>query len=107
MFHGRAQAFWGGRSAKARHAALGTRVLVACWRALKGTDRGSSAGSAAMALGIDLVDYGAKRNGFSKADLHVFSKLFDDGLERVKKPRHFLGVRLAVMTMSWISSSDI
>jgi len=25
----------------------------------------------------------------------------------VLKPRHFLGVRLAVMTMSWISSSDI
>ena len=25
---------------KARYAALGTRVLVACWRALKGTDRG-------------------------------------------------------------------
>ena len=24
----------------------------------------------------------------------------------VLKPRHFLGVRLAVMTMSWISSSD-
>ena len=25
----------------------------------------------------------------------------------VLKPRHFLGVRLAVRTMSWISSSDI
>ena len=25
----------------------------------------------------------------------------------VLKPRHFLGVRLVVMTMSWISSSDI
>jgi hypothetical protein len=24
----------------------------------------------------------------------------------VLKPRHFLGVRLAVMTMCWISSSD-
>ena len=24
----------------------------------------------------------------------------------VLKPKHFLGVRLAVMTMSWISSSD-
>ena len=27
-------------------------------------------------------------------------------LRRVLKPRYFLGVRLAVMTMSWISSSD-
>ena len=53
------------------------------------------------------VDSRAKRNGLSEADLHVFSKLFEDGLERGFEARHFLGVRLAVMTMSWISSSDI
>jgi hypothetical protein len=44
--------------------------------------------------------------GLCKPDLHVFAKLFEDCLIGVLKPRHFLGVRLAVMTMSWISSSD-
>src|SRR5689334_6259145 len=35
------------------------------------------------------VDYDAKRNGLSKADLHVFSKLFDDGLERGQEAEAF------------------
>jgi hypothetical protein len=39
-------------------------------------------------------------------DLHVFAKLFEDSLERGLEAQAFLGVRLAVMTMSWISSSD-
>ena len=40
-----------------------------------------------------------------EADLHVFAKFFEDRLERRLEP-HFLGVRLVVRTMSWISSSD-
>src|ERR1700730_13145032 len=44
--------------------------------------------------------------GSREADLGVFAKLFEDRRRGVLKPRHFLGVRLAVMTMSWISSSD-
>ena len=43
--------------------------------------------------------------GLSKPDLHVFAKLFEDCLKRGLEAQA-LGVRLAVMTMSWISSSD-
>jgi hypothetical protein len=39
-------------------------------------------------------------------DVHVFAKLFEDCLKRSLEARHFLGVRLGVMTMSWISWSD-
>src|SRR3954447_1582008 len=35
------------------------------------------------------VDYDAKRNGLSKADLPIFSKLFDDGLERGQEAEAF------------------
>jgi hypothetical protein len=47
------------------------------------------------------------QQSYANPDLHVFAKLFEDCLKGLLKPRHFLGVRLAVMTMSWISSSDI
>jgi hypothetical protein len=48
-----------------------------------------------------------RSEGLCEPDLHVFAKFFEDRLWKgVLKPRHFLGVRLAVMTMSWISSSD-
>src|SRR3954454_9821959 len=39
----------------------------------------------------DSVDYDAKRNGLSKADLPIFSKLFDDGLERGQGAEAFSG----------------
>ena len=44
------------------------------------------------------------RSGF---EYTVLAKFFEDRSGTAfLKPRHFLGVRLAVRTMSWISSSD-
>src|SRR3954464_4904679 len=49
----------------------------------------SRSGSSPKRRGMRLVDYDAKRNGLSKADLHIFSKLFDDGLERGQEAEAF------------------
>ena len=40
------------------------------------------------------------QRGSSKADFDVFAKLLEDGLEGREEARHFLGVRLQVMTIS-------
>jgi hypothetical protein len=56
---------------------------------------------------IAALDSRAKCNrALREPDLHVFAKLFEDCLKRSLEAQAFLGVRLAVMTMSWISWSD-
>src|SRR4051794_36776197 len=51
------------------------------------------------------ADSETRRNGLGKADLDVLAKLLEQRLQRVRKPRHFRGVRLWLSTISCSSAS--
>ena len=63
---------------------------------------------------LNIVDHASDNRGFWSEVQRVYENRIRTSLpsslriawKGVLKPRHFLGVRLAVRTMSWISSSD-